>query len=129
MQYPTRILNWMKDPQHSHLKYSIIQHIRTQEPLNEVSNVKSTDTIPETLLNADQSFLSLKKTIFIFVQSAKIRRFRSHFSSNNSKNTNCKDMFHWLELITEMLRFAQIFNVKKAITLFLYWHYTVSSWP
>ena len=52
----------MKDPQHSHLKYSIIQHIRTQEPLNEVSNVKSTDTIPETLLNADQSFLSLKKT-------------------------------------------------------------------
>ena len=30
-----------------------------------------------------------------------------------------KDIFHWLELITEILRFLQIFSVRKTTTQFL----------
>ena len=56
----------------------------------------------------------LKETILIFAQTKKIRHFTSlhHFSSNNQK-TPTENITHWLELITEIASFLQIFSVRK----------------
>ena len=65
--------------------------------------------------------LSLKETrnsYFRVTPKNQVLHELPHFSSNNSEILT-KNIFHWLELITEILSFLQIFSVRKTTTKLL----------